>query len=564
MKLKILNRILVLCAFAALTPKPLFAAQRLQQLDYADALQTLDNPGRGFYRTCQLHLAVSGSKPINTWGNLVHLRVDIGEFSSNAFLSVDKATGDTLWGKSQLLTDDALNALDATLAGIRERGKTAVVRVCYDPWYNGRSKPEPSDQNLVLEHIRQIAKVYSRHTDVISYIELGMYGPWGEMHTSSLGTNANIAQALQTMLQNTPGCLKVGVRRPDIVATWMGLKKADFSVGGAAFEAAAAAKGDTMYRVGLFNDGYLGSSSDLGTIDGTLNREMMVSWLESYSQHTLYGGELVANYNGNNPINTPAYLSGEGFRTHTAYLNYEWHQPTILGWKDSVFTGGDAEYEGVDGYTYVDNHLGYRFVLRESLLTDTVTDGRLHMNLKVQNVGFGNVCSEKELTVLLIGDDKVVELEPTTAFDVRQLQSRQTIAGAEAYDGTSLVELDAVLPDSLPVGNYRAYVRISQEGDFTTDKNYQCIRFANADEQYNEKYGANLVGDFYLNPTEQTSATMVGTTLAKWWQNGENVYTVGMKKIAVYSVDGRLLNVCNVADFQPVYVGRQRVIVVER
>ncbi|MCK9155166.1 MAG: DUF4832 domain-containing protein [Paludibacteraceae bacterium] len=561
MKNIFLTKLLIVCSFLFYMQMFAIAEQKVQNLDYTDALQPLSNPGRGFYRTCMQHVSVSGNKALDTWGDLVHLRVDISPFSSNAVLSVDETTNDTVFGDSKSLTEDALNGIEASLDGIRQRGKTAIVRVCYDPWFNGTSQPEPSEQSMVLEHIKQLAQVYSRNADVITYVELGMYGPWGEMHTSRIGTNANIAQALQTMLENTPSCLKIGVRRPDIVAEWMGLEKVDFKVDSEAFKAAATAKGDTVYRVGLYNDGYLGSSSDLGTIDGMLNREMMVSWLEKYSQNTPYGGELVANYNGDHPINTPIYLSQEGFRTHTTYLNYEWHQPTILAWKDTVFTGNDAEYNGKDGFTYVENHLGYRLVLRNSVLPDKVDDNHLQMDLKIQNVGFGNICSEKELTVILTNGKVVAELEPETAFDVRDLRSRAMGSG-DSFDGTNKVALEVELPDSLQEGSYDVYLRISQHGDWLTDKNYQCIQFANPDEQYNVNFGANLVGNFLLEKPKTSIEEASSESSSKWWQAGEYIYTQGLQSIDIIDLNGRLLKHSDVSNGVPVHVGKSRVVVV--
>ena len=59
-----------------------------QVLIYADSLESLQNPGIGFYRTQGLHLKPEGNKPTGTWGNISHLRMDISEFSDKAVLSV--------------------------------------------------------------------------------------------------------------------------------------------------------------------------------------------------------------------------------------------------------------------------------------------------------------------------------------------------------------------------------------------------------------------------------------------------------------------------------------------
>lgn len=463
-----------------------------QDLDYTDGLEPLENPGIGFYRPQGMHLKPSGNKAISTWGNISHLRVDISEFSSNAPIQIDKERNDTTFGVSQTLSQDALEAFEATLDAIRQRGKSAIVRFAYDLNYNGFKNCDP-EQSVILGHLKQIGTVYGRNTDVIQYVELGMYGSWGEMHSSYTGTNEHIAEALQTLLECTPPKIKIGVRRPDIVATWLGVNVGNnysgFDIDSETFQQAAHAKGDTLFRVGMYNDGYLGSSSDLGTIGmgasgHQMTREMMVKWLEKYSSHTPYGGELVANYNGDHPINTPAYLSEEGFRTHTSYLNYEWHQPTILGWKEMTYEGDEAEYNGKDGFTYVENHLGYRFILRESTI-ETVGN-KIAGRLQIENVGFGNLTKKAIVSFVVRHEGKVEEIFPDETIDPQTWLSRET----------STINYHLTLPDDCTEGEYELFIRLSEKGDLVHDNNYHCIQFGNPSEQYDKKIGANKIGTF--------------------------------------------------------------------
>ncbi|MBP5480849.1 MAG: DUF4832 domain-containing protein [Paludibacteraceae bacterium] len=466
-----------------------------QDLDYTDALEKVENPGIGFYRTQGLHLKAEGNQPASTWGNISHLRMDISEFSDKAVLSVNEETGDTTFGVSRPLTQDALEAFEATLDAVRQRGKTAIVRFAYDPWFNGSTKCDP-EQSVILGHLKQLGEVYARNTDVITFVELGMYGSWGEMHSSNVGSNENIAEALQTLLRCTPPEIKIGVRRPDIVAVWLGVNKggnySGFDIHSEAFLKALAAKGDTLLRVGMYNDGYLGSYSDLGTIGmgesgHQMTREMMVQWLETYSMHTPYGGELVANYNGDEPINTPAYLSQEGFRTHTSYLNYEWHQPTILGWKEITFEGDDPEYNGKNGYTYVENHLGYRFILRSATIdTDPTGENGIDVTLGIENVGFGNLTRKAIVSFLFKGETESHEVLPKNPIDPMAWLSRET----------TTLSMRLEIPQEMEEGTYELFIRISEYGDHKSDKNYHCIQFGNPSAQYNATLGANKIGRF--------------------------------------------------------------------
>lgn len=519
---------------------PVHAKIVLQNLDYSDALEEIENPHIGFYRPVGMHFTPEGNKPTNTWGNLTHLRMDISAFSDNAVLSIDKTTGDTTFGVSQPLTADMLNAFETILNNVRSRGKTAIVRFAYDPWYNGTKNCDP-DQKWILHHLKQLGEVYARNTDVITFVELGMYGSWGEMHSSANATNENIAEALQTLLACTPPEIKVGVRRPDIVAYWLkvndGNNYSGFDINSDQFQQALAEKGDTIYRVGMYNDGYLGSSSDLGTIGMGANghqmtREMMVNWLEAYSHHTPYGGELVANYNGDHPINTPAYLSEEGFRTHTSYLNYEWHQPTILGWKDTIFQGDDAEYKGSNGYIYVVNHLGYRFILRQSLLPDSVCLMQdIPVELTIENVGFANLTKSKQVTFILSNGEQTYELKAEPNLDATTWLSQEK----------TVIKSNVGLPSEMSEGIYEMFIRISENGDFPTDNNQNCIQFGNPSTQYNKTFGANRIGKIRVCQTPPTKSVNAATDEPSCYMEGGMLHISHCNSITIYSAEGKML-----------------------
>ena len=386
---------------------PLFAAGLVKQsIDTTDAMATLDNFDRGFYTPQVLHLKPSGGKPIEKpYAKLLHLRAEISEFSSHAWLGIDSASGDTIRGKDQDLTEDALNVLQQTFDNIRKNNGHVIVRICYDPWYNGRSNVTP-DHEWVLKHVKQLAPVLSKNTDVIVALEMGMHGAYGEMHSDTNITYDRVAEATNLMLRNTPPELKILTRTGNYSAKVLGFDNwgVDFHIDGEKFKEIAKAKGDTMYRVGMFNDGYLGTQYDYGTWGAdcatSICREEGVAWLEKYGINTPYGGEALTTADNYQVINTPEFLAYEGFRTHTSYLNIQWNNKLIESWKKTPFTQKDFDYDparvdSLSGFKYINDHLGYRFVLRESWLSDTVgSDGILRAKLRIQNVGFGNLTRE--------------------------------------------------------------------------------------------------------------------------------------------------------------------------
>ena len=463
---------------------PVLAAGLVKwNIDTTDAMKTLSNYDRGFYTPQVLHLKPSGGSPIEKpYGKLLHLRAEISEFSSNAWLGVDSASGDTIRGKNQDLTEDALNVLQTTFDNIRTNKGFVIVRICYDPWYNGRSNVTP-DHEWVLKHVKQLAPVLSKNTDVIVALEMGMHGAYGEMHSDTNITYDRVAEAVNLMLQNTPPELKILTRTGNYSAKVLGFDNwgVDFHIDGEKFAEIAKAKGDTMYRVGMFNDGYLGTQYDYGTwgadCKSSICREEGVAWLEKYSINTPYGGEALTTAKDYQVINTPEFLSYEGFRTHTSYLNIQWNNNLIDSWKKTLFNIKDFDYdfERVDsltGFKYINDHLGYRFVLRESWVTDTVgEDGIFKAKVRIQNVGFGNLTWKAPVRLAVLTDLEGTGLlmcPMPTYYDLPDIDSRDihsrtlSIAGGDTvmtFDGNNEIEISTKL-NIRGKGRYQVYLKI--------------------------------------------------------------------------------------------------------
>ena len=517
-----------LMVFAFLQSPALAAGLVKQSIDTSDALRTLANYDRGFYTPQVLHLKPSGGKPIEKpYGKLLHLRAEISEFSSRAWLGIDTTGGkkDTTWGKSQDLTEDALNVLQTSFDNIRKNNGHVIVRICYDPWYNGRSNVTP-EHKWVLRHVKQLAPVLSKNTDVIVALEMGMHGAYGEMHSDTSITYDRVAEATNLMLRSTPPELKILTRTGNYSAKVLGFDNwsVDFHIDGEKFAEIAKAKGDTMYRVGMFNDGYLGTQYDYGTWGAdcktSICREEGVAWLEKYSINTPYGGEALTTANGYQVINTPEFLAYEGFRTHTSYLNIQWNNNLIDSWKKSHFKGEDFEYDGskidsLTGFKYINDHLGYRYVLRESWISDTVgADGIFRAKLRIQNVGFGNLTRKMKTSLFVRGYRQEGMLDtlavitydvPLDAIDFLNVHSRKIeIKGADTvmtFDGNNEIEFEA------NVQNYKewngwpldAFLQVCSE----TNSN-ECIHFANDSLRSGAGYGGIYIGRFVVDDRVQS------------------------------------------------------------
>ena len=529
----VMKKFILWAIAVALFHAPVWAAGLVKQsIDTTDAMATLENFDRGFYTPQVLHIKPSGTKPIEKpWSKLLHLRAEISEFSSRAWMGIDTTGGkkDTTWGKSQDLTEDALDVLQQTFDNIRKNNAHVIVRICYDPWYNGRSNVTP-EHEWVLKHVKQLAPVLSKNTDVIVALEMGMHGAYGEMHSDTSITYDRVAEAVSLMLRNTPPELKILTRTGNYSAKVLGFDNwgVDFNIDGEKFAEIAKAKGDTMFRVGMFNDGYLGTQYDYGTWGAdcktSICREEGVAWLEKFSINTPYGGEALTTASGYQVINTPEFLAYEGFRTHTSYLNIQWNNNLIDSWKKTPFKQKDFDYDparvdSLTGFKYINDHLGYRFVLRESWLSDTVGDDHvLRAKIRVQNVGFGNLTRKMKASLYVHGMANFGSLDTIAALNINKsldsvdfmkVHSRKIeIKGADTvmtFDGNNEISFDVNLGAHEDWEGIRldAYLKICSE------KNPEdCIRFANDFSPMDSAYGLENIhiGSFVMDSRVKTSA----------------------------------------------------------
>ena len=245
-----------------------------QQLNYAEIVERINNPDQGFYRPIYMRVGADGvsynKNIVNATTQLYHLRIDISAFSHAVNGSADLE-----------LTQAALDGLDEALAFLRASDKNAIVRFAYDPSYNGSKDCEP-ELSMILHHIAQVCTVLNKYEPTITAIEVGLIGPWGEMHSSVIAKPENISQIVGAYLAQTES-IPVLVRTPKMIYDYLGITVKEIDD----YKIAAT---DKAYRLGLFNDGYLGSANDLGTYT---DRAREVEFLSGQNAHLPYGGEVV-------------------------------------------------------------------------------------------------------------------------------------------------------------------------------------------------------------------------------------------------------------------------------
>lgn len=478
--------------------------REVQGLEYRFDDQDIlaNNPERGFYSSSTIGLdqnglvlpdgyfsAITSSKT----NNLLYLKVNLSAFSGSM-----NGTG-----KDLELTSAAISAFANILEQIKQNNNTIILRFVYDNnatgIVEGVNKFEPQ-QAMLLKHIEQLGPTLKKYATTINIVQMGFYGLWGE---SYYNTDVNshpeyYKQTAEALLKATSGTdINIALRTPLYYTSYRGIDIENL-------ENDLTTSNEDAYRVGIFNDAYGGSSDDLGTY--TYDREKETNWLHNQSSHTFYGGEAIVDsgYDPSNPssaigeYNTAMYFIQEAFKCHTSYINWEWNQALheewakqILQeqWASQMYTGDDPYYYGKSALTYIENHLGYRFVVKEVRTYEVAeSNKKLPIDVTIENVGFANLVKKKQADIVLTNSNgNVVKTYSNVDFDAKDFLSQTTIKKSINID----------LP-TLAAGEYKIYLRLSNGEVLNNGKHYAAIQFAN-DDMYNSSLEANYLGTFKVN-----------------------------------------------------------------
>ena len=365
--------------------------RKFQKNRLRESLEPIKNPGRGWYhiytydladRLPELYIACEEE-------TVALLLIDIGHF------------------RKELIPKDALGYLREILGFFRKNKKKMIIRPVYDTTGKGMQR-EPEKGQLVKEHIRQLGPVMAAYASDILVVQGILVGDWGEMHGSKFLSGVWLKELAGEFLKAMHAACYLAVRTP---AQWSCIANM--------LDARA------RERLVLFNDGILGSDTDLGTFRSAGERR---EWLENGKKAEVMtagpsGGEVVA-YQGSSG-QAQLYQENAGARKaearqdlsdlkkmHLTYLNSTHDQKLLDQWKKERINW-DGHQTSI--YDYVGLHLGYRFIIREIMWKK---DKFLEVN--VENTGFGDIYEETEC-VIACGQERII-LE----YDARNWKSGTT------------------------------------------------------------------------------------------------------------------------------------------
>lgn len=351
-----------------------------EHVEYVETKEIVNNPGSGFYSTHPMRLVKEGIIDDIDYhrDGFYHLRIGLSDFSSRA------------GGESIEITKKALDALDEKLKYFNDNNASVIVRFAYDD-FDGKANYEP-DVSLIVKHIKALGPIVSKYPKCVEALECGLIGPWGEMHTSTLAKQETYNSLLSAWLESTSD-IYILARRPKFIYEHLGYTLDNLD--------SFTFPNEDSKRLGVFNDGYLGSDTDLGTYD---DREKEVNWLSKLSSP--YGGEVV--YPTSELTYLPNSIIDEQYATHLSYLNSEWNDEIVARWRQTTISNIEG-YQGYNLFNYMNNHMGYGLLI-DKVEAKSDNDGeKLVLDIDINKVGFKkNIQKDFKFEVVLKYLDKNV------------------------------------------------------------------------------------------------------------------------------------------------------------
>lgn len=351
---------------------------------YRESAAKLDNPYIGWY---QIH---------------AYLLSDDSDYDLAPILEQEYGPGPVLLQfnlrnyADRPVSDAGLRQLNHILDAWHSRGRQLILRFLYD-WDDCPEETEPESLSQILEHMSQTAEIVNLHTDCVHILQ-GIYvGSWGEMHGSRYTNTEDMIALISHLDSVIDPSIFLAVRTP---GQWRAIAEATQSPapGEEGFGTSLSS------RLGLYNDGLLGSETDLGTYGvadpapgapagESRSRQAELAFQGTLCDYVPNGGEVVID----NPYNDFPSAVQELSMIHISYLNDSYDEAVLSKWRADSYHG-EGPFDGMNGYDYMAAHLGYRYVLKASALSFPEDLGPV-LSLWLENSGFSASCRDFDLAL---------------------------------------------------------------------------------------------------------------------------------------------------------------------
>ena len=454
----------MLSVCAAMLALGTFASVRYVKPDisYRDGLETITtNPARGHAGGGWVTFKPEGLPKWHGGGGYHSSLWELSRFSGGREQNGKRPHPAERVGAADIPLTEAMKAdVRRFLTETRAAGGSLIVRLGYT--WSDQPGCEPDNFEVALGHVRELSQIMRDFDDVVVGVEAGIAGPWGEMHTSDYCRPEYMNRVLRTYLDNLGARTPVLVRAPGYFC-----KLAETNTVG--LLDMLPFQDRYLKRLGMYNDGYLGTWWDYGTWAGDFTRERGCQLLRN-CDHIPYGGEMA--YVGKDWLAQNREKCGDLFNPEKWNIVRDWYD-VQLNYLRNISEGGHSlaeylrdnvtfdsarwkfdgmpdltEYDGTNMNKFVMDHMGYRYVVRDARLPEEIVTGeKARLALDIENTGFGRLLLPTAAEAVLVSGEKAVATVARINLDLRGGQRKR-------------MAMDFTVPDDLAEGVYTVLLRV--------------------------------------------------------------------------------------------------------
>ena len=466
--MKRLQKVVALLMLIVLIPLASFANEITEE-----DTSIVRNPDRGFYKLIQVELQQGDEDFTRFEKQIISVENEYPDISIISFqLNLKNYTQKTEINKTKI------KDINKYFSIMREHGYKVIFRVVYDS--EGTKNPEP-EFDMLLKQIEQLKDIYVSNKDIIFVVEAGYLGSYGEWHDGRYDKDLEKKnKIIEKLLEIIPEEIQINLRKPQFIIDYIGNKTTISEMN--------AFSSEKIARLGLHNDGYLASETDLGTFEKNERTESL-KWQSAQTKYTAFGGEA---QNKNSIYNDLSNAIEDMKIRHCNYLNRTYDREVKEKWKNTKYTGKDPNYIGIDGMTYIQNHLGYRLLLQECSIKGQQASGSANVDIVINNVGFGNIIKSKKIELIYVNEKSTYKIE--TNIDIRkQIQNSEYI-----------INIDDKLPANMKEGKYKVYLSICEPYESLKNNSNYYIKLVNKGI-WNEEIKGNYIGEIFINSNSKNN-----------------------------------------------------------
>lgn len=325
--------------------------------------------------------------------------------------------------KNGPIAQAALDQLQQQINTVRTAGLKLVLRFAYTTSTAG----DDTTKDRILAHLDQLAPYLNAGQDVISVVQAGLIGAWGEWYyTQNFGNAGTVSSTDWTnrkavtdkLLSVVPSSRMIQLRTPKF-------KRTLYST--TAVQPGDAYNGSALSRIGHHNDCFLASPNDFGTYENT---SVEYPYLQADTTYVAMGGETCGS---NPPRSDCPTATSELAQFHWSFINTDYEPSVLNSWNSGGCLADITKF------------LGYRFRLESGTYPATASPGgSLPISFTVHNDGYATPFNPRNLELVLRNTSTSSTYKLAMNSDPRRWTA-----------GTSTtVSQTLTLPTSLPAGSY--------------------------------------------------------------------------------------------------------------